>query len=509
MKSINIIGYLAFLSFFTFSCIDDKGNYNYEEDPSGLTTLSITGLTDTTVIRTKILNLEPVIQNMADENRYSYVWYAYGRGVSGFIPKRDTLGLTKNLSADIKLAGGQYYLYFQIKDKERDLYTYKRINLDIVESDITIGWYVLKDIDNETDFDYINLKDEIVPDVLRNISDGGVGNQLKGKAIKIVFQPSKYDIQIEKDDGTLEKFENQSALHIISTTDFKTFNAENVSLYQKIENQFYGPPSNYAPRDIQMGYYGMGDIYLNNDGKLHTIYGMSSSNIGKFSGAVVAKTSKYDLFHALHANIFGNCLVFDNLSRSFWMGRAGASDFFELPEETTRPSPKGMNAKLLYFQQSVDGDPFPIGYAVMQSISNNEEYYLASCNMQADYLFSSFDTIPTGAMMPKAEVKHVPTQGNYLYYAYANKMYAYKSAKALVNRESLIKELPASEEITFIKTFTNPYSNVASVAILVNYTGGWKMYLFDLLGIGNPEIKPEPVKIFSGTGYARHVIYRF
>lgn len=507
MKYFYIIIGLVCFSIFYASCIDDKGNYNYESR-TGLEGVEISGFNDTIAFRHKILELKPQVKNLEDESRYSYFWYAYREPIGGgIIPQRDTIGTTKILSTEIKLAGGAYYLYFQIKDMERGVYVYKKIKFTVLETPIENGWYVLKDIDNETDFDYVSLNGEEYRDVLRNISGPNGNNQLAGKGVKIHYQPQSYYHQIIRDDGTAELMGNQMALHILSTEDMKTFNAKNLNLFKNYEDEFYGLPEKRSPQALVGASYS-GDLYLINGGKLYSIYGMSQ-NFGKFSGAKVATTSQYDLFPSVLGG-WGDCWVFDNLSHSFWRCASSAVNFTYLPAEEEKVSPINMNARMLNLMQLQDLMFTPEGYAVMQSQTDDEEYYLALCTPGNPYIFSSFDTIPAGARMPKAEVKAAPNTGTYIYYAYDNKLYAYKNLKGLDlgQKEVLVKELPAEEKISFIKSVDNPDSGKASVAILTNRATGWKMYLFELVGTGNPEIKPDPVKEFEGIGNARYLMLR-
>lgn len=496
-----------FISIFHVSCIDDKGNYDYV-DYTELHNIIISGLQDTVALRNATLNIEPILENIKDESVYEYTWYAHFTTTAGKIIKRDTLATTKNLSTELNLEGGEYYLYFQIKDVARDIYAYERVKLDVVESEFFSGWYVLKDTDNQTDFDYINLDDKVFANVLRDITYTPTGNNmLKGKAVKMMDQPARYYHVIENEDGTKETLVNQSALHIMSTEDFKTFNSKNMRLFKNYEDQFYGPPEKMIPQDVNVPWQYGGDVYLLNGGKLHSIYGMSD-NIGKFGGAKVAETSTYDLHPGMLAGSF-DALVFDKVSRSFWRSSSSAQNYTKVAVDETKISPINMNAQMVDLLPTNDYMSFsPKGYAIMQSTTDNEEYYIALVNPSMSYIFTTFDTIPRGSLMPKAKVKAAPNLGNYIYYAYDNKLYAYKDAKDLEMKESLIKELPAGETISFIKTIPNPYTKEASVVVLANKNNNWKLYLFDLIGSGNPEVQPEPHKVIEGTGNARYVMVR-
>lgn len=98
MKLKNIlIGLGLFMLFHvTQSCIDDRGNYDYM-DKEVLLPVTISGFEDTTVVIRSILNIDPVLNNMDDESRYTHLWYAAPSVTAGFAPKRDTLSREKKI----------------------------------------------------------------------------------------------------------------------------------------------------------------------------------------------------------------------------------------------------------------------------------------------------------------------------------------------------------------------------------------------------------------------------
>lgn len=95
------------------SCYDDKGNYSYQ-DPNSVLPLEIDGLPkDTSFMLFSEIELTPKISGIENEDDFQFTWYTYQLYASGFIPQRDTLATTKDLSFTMEYpAGNQYQLVF-------------------------------------------------------------------------------------------------------------------------------------------------------------------------------------------------------------------------------------------------------------------------------------------------------------------------------------------------------------------------------------------------------------
>jgi len=104
------------------SCYDDKGNYSYQ-DPDSVLPLEIDGLPkDTSFMLFSEVELTPKITGIENEDDFQFTWYTYQLYASGFIPQRDTLAKTKDLSFIMEYpAGNQYQLVFEAKEKKTGL----------------------------------------------------------------------------------------------------------------------------------------------------------------------------------------------------------------------------------------------------------------------------------------------------------------------------------------------------------------------------------------------------
>lgn len=251
------------------SCIDDRGNYSYISNEE-LLPVTISGFEDTTVIIRSTLNITPVLENMDDESRYIHLWYAAPSVTAGFTPQRDTLSLEKDLSFEVTYESGTYNLVYELRDPKLDIYVRKQV-LMTVQSDVSTGWYVMKEENGETDIDYISMDGKKI----ENLITASGQERLKGKPVKMAYQSSRYTPVIQNPDGTTTRLNNKRAFHVFSDQDIKIFNADNMALFYNYEDYFYEVPEVCKPENC--GMYST-DFYAINAGKVYSIYGMSPNS---------------------------------------------------------------------------------------------------------------------------------------------------------------------------------------------------------------------------------------
>jgi len=501
----------CFTGLLVSSCINDKGNYEYE-DANKIMPVTISGVNDTTIMINTVLRIVPEVENANDGN-YSYRWFVTPSVTAGSLPQRTILSDESTLNVPIQLETGKYLLSFEVRDIERDVYVRQQVYLTVTASEINLGWYVLKDIDNETDFDYISTDGSIQrADVLLNkaIPSG----RLKGTAVQMAFQPDRYFQQIKNADGTVTTLANQRAFHILSSEDIRTYEAGQMWLYKNYADQFYGLPENCKPQSIRYAVNAY-DLFMVNDGKMYSIFGMMA-NIGKYSAPKIG-------FYSLHKDMivpgYSTALLFDLESSSFCYTDAYGATLNPIDDENPAAvnpvgvSPNDMPYTLTDLLMRADQVMSATAYAVMKDKSK-EEYYLAGINFQAymnpsAYPFLSFKAIPEGCKMPLAKVKAGAYSGNFIYFGDGNKLCVYWDAEGLDVREPVLKTYPANETISYIAHMYSGYSPAYNyLVVLTNSASGWKMYVYNVKGLGNPEIDDEPAFVYSGTGNARYVMYR-
>lgn len=92
MKRIIICLYAILVGISFIGCVEDTGNYNYE-DPSIIAPTIKSGIEESySVLVLENLVIDPVIEG--DESQYDYDWYVYPRTITSRTPS-DTLGVSK------------------------------------------------------------------------------------------------------------------------------------------------------------------------------------------------------------------------------------------------------------------------------------------------------------------------------------------------------------------------------------------------------------------------------
>jgi hypothetical protein len=505
MKVKNIFITLGLLTvlFFT-SCVEDLGNYEYQ-DPETVLPVTISGIQDTILIlKGEYLVLDPEVTIAGDQSNYTYSWYVMPSVTAGFLPTKTVWGNTKNLNQQVTLAVGRYFLNLVVTDSIRDIYIRKQVILDVKATEIGAGWYVLKDVDNETDFDYVNDNGVIYPDVLLTLAEPA-GSRLKGNAVKIEYQSARYYHQVTDENGKVTTLSNQSVYHILSDEDIKVFDSKTLKLFKNQQDVFY-TPTVCRPQNIAFS-SGMNDLFLVNDGTVSAIYGMMA-NVGKLS----PKAGLYTFHKDLLVHLFGGAMGFDLDNRTFYHVNAFApalTTFTAGPISTTNMDATLLN--LLYATEVPRSATMTgLGFAVMKNV-NKEEYYLATLLYSAtnNYPIMAFDTVPAGSKFPTAPVKAAPYSGSFVYFADGNRLSVYKNAPglSLADRETLLKEFPAGETISHIYNVYKPGS-FNYMVVLTNSSNGWKLYAFNVIGLGNPEFEATPQFVREGKGNAKYFMYR-
>ena len=151
----------------------------------------------------------------------------------------------------------------------------------------------------------------------------------------------------------------------------------------------------------------------------------------------------------------------------------------------------------------------------LEEEKNKDEHYVFDmAYSMSDYPIVDIDTVPVHCEMPNAKVMGTSLYASCIYYSKKESdgdvLKVYKNVK-IDNRESELKRFPG-EEIVYIVNLTSSYNTPEDekfnhLVVLTNSDSGWKLYRFNVIG-QTPEIEPEPVVVYSGTGKAGYVMLR-
>lgn len=506
MKNSDYIFYLYLcMAAVCLGCYDDKGNYDYL-GPEEVMPVKIDGLNiGYSLGMLSSLHLEPEVTGMDAEENYKFTWYY--SSLSSNIKHRDTLALTRNLDVEFDCVPGKYTLIYEVRDKRTDLYVNKKIELEFV-SDFDHGWYVLKDENGLTDFDFISPDSNVRNDAYSKIH----GHKMPGEAVRIVYQSNRYRQEIVQPDGTV-KYEQKPAIHVVSRNDFNVLNASDFTLYKAYNDFFLEVPQERAPQNFS-AISNRGHLALINGGKLHLLYGIGS-NTGRVNVALVGD---YQLAGDMVVNQSRGVMVFDRSSRSFlYSGSFMSTQLQKFKEKELTPgtfalSPSDMEADLvaLLHRDWSDLSGSTKAYALMQ---NGNEYYLADIRFDGGYPFVSFDTLSGSYQVAKAKVFATHQVASCIYFAAGSTLYAHTVSRDNTLpadvKEKTLRDFPG-ETIAYVAHVKSANAKDAfdNLVVLTNREGGgWKLYRFALKG-NTFEIDPVPVAVYEGQGTARYAMFR-
>ncbi|HJD76061.1 MAG TPA: hypothetical protein K8W04_08410 [Bacteroides reticulotermitis] len=496
--------YLLSLLLLGVSCVGDTGNYEYVSTKDILP-VTISGLPDKySVVRSERLHFAPEVDIENDSERYTYSWFITEGIADSTRPSRRYLADTKDLDYRVLLNAGVWKLSFEVIDRERDIYKRHEIQLTITATPISLGWYVLKDINDETDFDFVNKEGEMYVDVLKSTD-----SQLAGKAVSMLYQPGQYYQLFPNGDGTSTLLGNQKVFHILSTKDIRVFDARSMALFKTFEDVFYIAPEQCNPQEIAR--CSSSALFLLNAGKVHSIYTMSP-HYGKFADP---KLGNYSFFERMIAGGSVGVLVFDTKTNSFCSIIVNSPTVDSVPDKPVESTVNGptsvtnMPYSLVKMEIGESTSSGVSAFALMKHVSTGE-YYLAQLLYKGlnAYPIVDFNLVPNEYLLPDADLIAVPAIGDFVYFTKDNKVYTYIGASAEVEKQRLLLEFAPNEKVTYIKHFCYPTAptDYSYLAVLTNVDSKWKLRIYTPTGVG--EIGPGIVAEYEGEGNGRYVMYR-
>ncbi|HEY0177272.1 MAG TPA: PKD-like family lipoprotein, partial [Pedobacter sp.] len=305
---------------FACSCVKDNGSYG---DPKVAPAISnIKDSTFKVYTHHDTLRITPTVAN---EDRYTFFWTIYSTNFNVFagkVPKPDTLAKTKDLSYEVLLNPGQYILIFNVRDKETSVVSVITRNLSV--STLTMsGWYLLKDDNNTTDFDFIYPQGRI--DNWMAYFNGG--HSLQGKALKAVFVPSF------KLSPTATDLFNTYA--VISDEDAGIYRIDNGKQVMGFDSMFFSKPDVKKPQNIMQPMASNTLVLINNNKP----YWMAK-------GGLFANSDISNYFISPVAGVGADPIFFDENSKSVVLYNSSGGSYIALNVNGT--ALKNMNAELVW-----------------------------------------------------------------------------------------------------------------------------------------------------------------
>lgn len=486
MRNIILIITVLSLVALSHSCLEDKGNYSYSE-PFEIT---VNGL-DEAYCKITMVDSFIFTPQISPENReYSYFWGIYESYAQGYTPKMDTICYTKNLIDAINLPIGNYTLVFGIKDCESGYCHLQKIELQI-ESELTTGWYLLKDDGVNTDID-VYTQNEKLENV---IATANKGYQLLGKASTMLYIPYDYMVL----DTLANTYKSETVMAVLSEKDANIIRVEDGKIIRHFDDMFYFPPAVKHPTDI---FFGDNSIYLINDDKIHYI-DKSGENTGRFGEAII---DNYCITHRVSTD-FSTPVLWDEISASFKSVNSYDSRLIPFTDnpETGLPPINNLDAELLFMGAS--GFPDKAICLLKKRKSGEYELRILNAGYLSSYRNNTLVNVPLESNHPltQAQLWATDINSDILYYIFDQQIYSCDLNDQYLISTPQLSPFPVNEEITFIRnlTFSTKAYKFNYLAIATHTNGKYKLYLYT---VENGVLQPDP-RVLEGNGKVKKVMY--
>ena len=472
-------------------CYDDKGNYDYISDEEAMP-VKIASLESITAKANQELNITPTLSGTESGN-YDYVWYTIA---NEYPYEADTLSHDRDLKADLALKVGKYKLYYRVTNQKNGVYTSVNTPLTVTATDITSGWYVMKQTGRGVDFDYFSLsgtsdKKDFLTAVL------GIDG-MKGNPIGMMYQASGYGHETINPDGTTTTESNRTALHIVTNQDYITLNGSDLSVLNELKDQSYD-----MPEKIDFSYIGQEDYQqiLINNGKKHAL-----GSIGKWG---YQEAGDYDLYPEVIYAGFDD-VVFDRKSHSFYDVGPWASGLEACPDMSTGMAFSEFADKNLQLNRlvvHVNNNYTPDCFVLMHDPAENKDY-VVNVGFFSNYVYNvTYYDVPASCKLFDAQVMAAPQSASVIYFADGNKLYMYRVATGDVRE---MKQFAQDENIAFIQNITGKEADGTAfddVVVITNTASDYNVYRFPTIGSAG-ELNTNVQPCMSGTGLASKLMFR-
>lgn len=490
MKKI-MYSILVAVGLFAASCYDDKGNYDY----TTIGEIVVTGMEESYSVVTAFDTLHISPQFEGKEN-YDCLWTMYPNLSADAVP--DTLSTMPDLEYPVTHEPNTYTLVLTVISKLNGDRQYFTSEVEI-RSEYSVGCYILKEVEGQTDIDLYSPEFELAPDILHSTSSRVAGRPL---SFALCSEQTILD-----ENGIMNT--GVKTIWICADEDVRNLRLDNMEPLYDIHSMFIEEPEGEQPQNLfSAPNYCM--AYMSNNG----YYNMATMvpGVHKFGLPLqVRNTSGGEPTNCAPASVVLNgqsyTMFYDELNCRFLMDWNGRLYRFLDTDVAGDPtiSPNNMNADLVYMCKTGTmglallasrGDQARRLYRLETSEYENYEHQLFSPLLEETEVSSDLN-------LANATLFGHNTSIAYLYYAIGNQLYLYDyNAK----REDAIALSGITGDITYIDDISTNFFTENTVEYFVVATeseGHYTIYFYRMLA-GRPDLSQEPV-VIEGTGRVKSV----
>lgn len=456
------------------SCYEDLGNYDYGTK-TAIQVDSIKSLYE--AYSGDTLHITPEIISQKDIVEYEWSVYDSLKAVAEIT----ILGNEKDLHYPVYLPQGIYQIVYKLTDI--DGYTQIITSALNVYTTYSEGFYVLKEIEGNSDLDFYPTNADPMPDLILNLHE----ERLQGLPQGLFISPQHKYI-----DSTNQR---EFVLFPITEEEAPMFKVQDMSRVFEYEDMFYSPP---IPKEQpQCFFYGSDNMFaLLTEDHVYAYQTVVATVSGKFGDYANYKTeiapAPYVAIHKGNFVIPSSVLFYDNLNGQFLnlstFNIIGSYRNANLDESIPLVPPSGLNCQMIFMKQPKAG----IGkaFAIMEHKENKERYLFSLDPSTTSYNpISSVDTLPNNLHIYEAEHFAVSENGIYIYYNVGTQLYYYDIS---TKKESSLNLDLEGEEICMLNyLYWTREPQWHKFIVATHSSGQYKLYLFDIRGdLPNTSISP-------------------
>ena len=476
-----ILGILIML--LATSCYKDLGNYDYG-NKTAIQIDSIKNLYE--IYSGDTLHIVPEITSYSKV--VSYEWSLYDSLQQ--VTEVTVLSTEKDLHQLIVLPQGIYQIEYRITDA--DGYTQIATSIVNVITEFSEGFYVLKEIEGNSDLDLYPSNANPISDLMLNLYE----ERLRGVPQDLFIAPNHQYI-----DDTLAKM-REYVIYPVTEEETRMIKVQDMETLFNYEDFFYLPP---AEKEQPMSFvYGSISRTLLTDCNAYTYNTMAGWPSGKYNdhSAYINGDTAIQPAPYVAVSVMGNVTFYDNLNGQFlYLNDFGS--FIQYKEETGRLIPPfGLNCNIVYMRQPKSGGT---AYAIMENKDNKQRYIftldkIGSTNANP---IGQVDTLPENLHIYEAENFTISEDGIFIFYNVRNQLYSYEIA----NKQEMSLNLNLDGEHICMIDYLYCLRAPAWHKFIVATSNGksYKLYLFDAFG-NRPDSSVSPI-IYEGNGKPKAIHY--
>ena len=470
------------------ACYDNKGSSDYVEKLD----IRVENIDESiNVSVASVLELHPKIY--PEDREYECFWgIANVNNQYGVI---DTLSKERDLNVQINLKTGSYLLRFCAKDLKTGIFSYTEYKLS-VQTDMSIGWWVLKDGVNGADIDLF------APDrKIENVIYARNGKALAGKALDMSYTNyyRVYDPVTSTDELT-------KAVFVGSSEDLVVMDFFTGRIIRNFEELFYETPKHQT---VQALFRGASDTHVIVDNQLYTMPNMRYSSYRQFA---IQHQGDYKISSYRNATGWSNPLLFDELTSSFCTVTRNSLDLNFLGNDITPAPHKNLDMDLLFLGARTLSTDYLGAYAFAILKKKNEaSYKLAYLSgtpaVDKNPMQEQLKDLPNTLGVLHADFRAMNQDNDIIYFSKDNKIFSCNLV-TFEEREQDLNFATTGERITYteyVKYAPWDANNDWFTYLVIATMQGehYKLYLHPVqAGVIQPAIKT-----FEGEGQVKKAIY--